>query len=110
MAKERFWVSGVVLEQESGRALSDLVVRAYDKDLVFDDVLGFATTDADGAFRITFSSDEFQDWFEKRPDLYLRVFDREGVRELHSTRKQLRKNAEQQERFELQIPAARLQP
>ena len=110
MPKERFWVSGVVREQESGRALPDLVVRAYDKDLVFDDVLGFATTDADGAFRIAFSSDEFQDWFEKRPDLYLRVFDREGTRELHSTRKQLRKNASREEGFELEIPAARLNP
>lgn len=110
MPKERFWVSGVVREQETGRPLADLVVRAYDKDLVFDDVLGFATTNADGGFRIAFSRDEFQDWFEKRPDLYLRVFDREGARELHSTRTALRKNAAQEELFELEIPAARLQP
>ena len=109
MPKERFWVSGVVREQESGRALPDLVVRAYDKDLVFDDVLGFAVTDTNGGFLIAFSSDEFRDLFEKHPDLYLRVFDREGARELQSTRKLLRKNASQEERFELDIPAARLQ-
>jgi hypothetical protein len=110
MPKDRFWVSGVVREQESGRALPELVVRAYDKDLIFDDVLGFATTDTNGGFLIAFSTDEFQDWVEKRPDLYLRVFDRDGVRELYSTRKQLRKNASQEERFELEIPAARLKP
>jgi hypothetical protein len=50
--------------------------RVYDKDLVSDDFLGEATTDADGHFSVTFSSDDFQGQvtgFEARPDIFVKV-------------------------------------
>jgi hypothetical protein len=47
-----FRVHGTVEEAETGRPLAGLIVRAFDRDLVFDDKLGFATTDADGRFAI----------------------------------------------------------
>ena len=37
-------VVGTVLEEESGRPLEGLVVRAYDKDILFDDRLGSVST------------------------------------------------------------------
>ena len=110
MSTGRFWIEGLLLEEETGRPLRDLIVRAYDKDLVFDDVLGFATSDADGAFKIVFSSDQFSDLFEKRPDIYLRIFASDGLREIFDTRGEVRKNASRHERYELRIPASHLSP
>ena len=42
-----FRVSGTIEEEETGRPLADLIVRAFDRDLISDDRLGFATTDAE---------------------------------------------------------------
>jgi hypothetical protein len=106
----RFRIRGVVRERETGRPLPELVVRAYDKDLIFDDVLGFASTDADGAFCITFTTEDFKDLWEERPDIYLRVFDRQGLSEVCHTRDRVRKNAGTDEFYELEVPASRLGP
>jgi len=104
----RFRVRGVVRERETGRPLPELVVRAYDKDLIFDDVLGFASTDESGSFSITFSTEDFKDLWEQRPDIYVRVFDRQGLNELCHTKDSVRKNAEPEEFYELEVPAKRL--
>jgi hypothetical protein len=104
----RFRIRGVVRERETGRPLAELVVRAYDKDLIFDDVLGFASTDQDGGFSIAFSTEDFKDLWEDRPDIYVRVFDRQGLDELCNTRDRVRKNAGDDEFYELEVPASRL--
>jgi hypothetical protein len=96
-------VDGVIVDEESGRALEGLVVRAYDQDLVFDDFLGEARTDASGRFEVTFTEVQFMDLFETRPDVYLRIFDAAGATLLHSTKREVRKNAHLVERFELRI-------
>lgn len=108
MPASRFRVHGVIREKETGRPLAELVVRAYDKDVVSDDYLGFATTDEDGRFRITFRTEDFRDVWEESPDVYLRIFDRQGQRELHSTRRAIRWNAGPDERYDVEVPAARL--
>jgi len=76
---------GVVIEVDSGRPLPGLIVRAYDKDLVFDDFLGSTTTNDAGNFLIRFSEDDFRDFAELSPDLYLRVHDPMTDRMLHQT-------------------------
>ena len=48
--------------------------------------LGFATTDEDGRFQIEFTEAAFRDWRESSPEVYLRVFDRDGTNELLHTR------------------------
>lgn len=45
-----FKISGIVREKETLRPLPGLLVRAFDKDLLFSDVLGSTVTDADGRF------------------------------------------------------------
>ena len=100
-----FRISGTIEEEETGRPLADLVVRAFDRDLVFDDKVGFATTDADGRFEIRFTRRDFSDVGESRPDLYLRVFDPSGTREIHQTRDAIRWNASPSEHYRLRIPA-----
>lgn len=101
-------VSGIVVESESGRPLAGLRVRAFDKDLVFDDELGESATDAVGRFEIRFSESQFRDWNETAPDLYIRIFDASGERLLHSTEQAPRSSGLVHERFEVRIPGAML--
>jgi len=108
MGTFRFRASGVVRDQDSGRPLASLLVRAYDKDLVFDDYLGSDTTDSNGRFEIQFTALDFQDWTEQRPDLYLRIFDSSGKIELCSTKRTVRRNARSEETFDIAIPTAKM--
>ena len=103
-----FRISGTVTEQETGRPLARLIVRAFDRDLVFDDKIGFATTDDQGRFEIRYRAEDFSDLRETRPDLYLRVYDAEGTRLLYETTDAIRWNASANERYELRIPARAL--
>ena len=104
----RFRVWGVVQEVETGRPLPGLIVRAFDRDLVFDDKLGFAETDDDGGFEIHYRKEDFSDLVEASPDLYLRVYDKAGIRLLLETSDATRRNATREERYELKIPARSL--
>ena len=70
--------------------------------------LANATSDDDGRFEIRFNLDDFRDVAESRPDLYLRVFDRSGLHEIHQTTDAIRWNASTLERYTLRIPARAL--
>ena len=98
----RFWVKGTIEESETGRPLVGLIVRAFDKDLLFDDELGVATTDELGRFSIHFTEDEFRDFAERSPDLYLRVYDSTGESLLHKT--PVHRNFVSDENFRILIP------
>ena len=52
-------IVGTVVEETSGKPLAGLQVRAFDKDLIFDDKLGTAVTDEAGRFRMDYSSLDF---------------------------------------------------
>jgi carotenoid cleavage dioxygenase len=91
------------VEDESGRPLAAMLVRAYDKDVVLDDFLGEARTDDSGRFEVVFSEDRFKDLFETRPDLYLHVFDPRGARLLHTTEHRVRFDAGRDEFFEIRV-------
>jgi hypothetical protein len=64
---DKFIITGLVRELESGVGLGGLTVRAYDKDLIYDDLMGEARTACDGTFRIVSDAKDFRDFFEKRP-------------------------------------------
>ena len=101
-------VVGTVVEEESGRPVEGVVVRAYDKDILFDDKLGSVHTNAKGEFEISYTETQFRDFNETQPDLYVKVFDASGKTLLHSTKKQVRRSAEVLERYEIRIPRAKL--
>ena len=75
-----------------------------------DDRLGAATSDREGRFEIRFTADAFAEIFDAEPDLYLRVFDASGERELLSTIEDVRRNAGRDSWFELEIPHDLLGP
>lgn len=84
-------VYGQVVDS-SGNPAPDLVVRVFDKDRLFDDVLGFTTTDKLGDFQLVYHERAFHEPGEGAPELYLRVEDAEG-NELYSTEDQIRYQA-----------------
>ena len=68
-----FKVSGRVYEAESGHGLPNLIIEAFDKDVVKSDKLGQVKTNSNGTFEITYSEADFRGKFEKfegNPDLY----------------------------------------
>ena len=99
---------GSAVEEESGRPLAGLRVRAFDKDVLFDDPIGDTVTNAQGQFEISYTEANFRDFHETLPDVYIRVFDERGEKLLYSTERAVRKSAELVERFEVRIPRARL--
>lgn len=100
----RFRISGVVQTKESGRALEGLRIAAFDQDLVKDDFLGEATTDADGRFEIRFTDAAFKDVLESQPDIYLCVFQPGKSDPIVDTSCDVRENAGHDEFFEIAIP------
>lgn len=70
-----YQIEGRVVESGSGRGVPALRVEAWDKDLIFNDMVGGAVTDTEGRFRIEFSVSYFREiFFDRRPDLFFRVF------------------------------------
>jgi 5-hydroxyisourate hydrolase-like protein (transthyretin family) len=101
-------VIGTVVEQESGKPLAGLRVRAYDKDLVFDDDLGEAVTDESGQFEVDYMEAQYRDLNETQPDVYVRVYSADGSKLLYSSEKAVRRSAQVTERFDIRIPRAEL--
>jgi hypothetical protein len=85
-----FTISGLIPERESGLALAGLFVKAFDYDLVFDDLPGPATSDARGRVRITTELSDFRDFFDKRPDLSFRVYSGDPGTLRHTTEHAMR--------------------
>jgi len=100
-------VAGIVVDDASGAPLAGLRVRAFDKDMIFDDVLGDAATDAAGRFEIRFSESQFRDFNETAPDVYIRVYDASEKVLLYTSEKAVRMNAGVREWFDVRIAARR---
>lgn len=105
-----WWIGGRIEEAGTGRPLAGLIVRAFDRDLVFDDDLGTARTDAEGRFEIRFDARAFRDLAERHPDLYLRVYDSTGSWVVRDTRDLPRRNATRREEFQLTVAPGDLVP
>ena len=74
----KFYISGRVVNSQTQQGVSGLYIEAWDKDLIFDDLVGSAITDAQGRFRIEFSEEHFRECFlDRNPDLFFKVFSSE---------------------------------
>jgi hypothetical protein len=99
----RFRVRGVVRGRRTRRPLGGLVVRSFDKDLMFDDPLAQTRTSKNGSFELVYTDDTFRSMFDEQPDLYLRVLDADCKTELATTRDAIRWNAGADETFDIDI-------
>jgi hypothetical protein len=98
-----FLLYGTIREEESRKPLPNLLVRAFDRDLVLDDSLGETTTDGNGSFRLQFTRRAFRDVREEWPDVYLRVFDRHSGRQIYHTRDLVRWNVRVDQHYDITI-------
>jgi hypothetical protein len=75
MVTKQFHISGRIINKNNQRGVPDLRVEAWDKDLICNDLVGSAISNAEGAFHITFDESYFRElFFDRRPDLFFKVF------------------------------------
>ncbi len=75
-----FRLSGHVIDSQTNEGLAALRVEAWDKDLIYNDLVGSTITDEQGAFQIEFNESYFRELFlERRPDLFFKVFSQEKL-------------------------------
>lgn len=103
-----FRIKGKVREAETGSPLPGLFVKSYDKDLLFDDLLGSAITDDRGRFDIVCELSDFRDFFELRPDIYFKVFDSDQETLIHTTRDAVRWGQGRFSEHQIDIPWEKL--
>lgn len=87
-----FEISGCVREAETGCGVPGVIVSAFHRDRVYDDLLAEVMSDTTGTFRLECEKGAFRDLFEKTPDLYLTVKTPSG-RVLYTTKEATRFNA-----------------
>ncbi|MFT5460087.1 MAG: hypothetical protein ACI9K2_006602 [Myxococcota bacterium] len=101
---KQWFVKGRIVVDETEVPIPGLVVRVWDKDLMFDDALGTVTTDHDGRFFVKFRTRDFDDGgLETRPDLYLHVHVPGTDRVILSTEDNVRNNAGRMEEYALRL-------
>ena len=94
------WSVGGTVVYDDNTPAAGLIVSVYDKDLIFDDALGTTITNENGRFSLIYRSDAFRDFFEKKPDLYLKILDQKD-NQLFSSKKVFRAEASRVEDFEI---------
>lgn len=75
MTQQTFQINGRIIDRNTNKGVSKLQIEAWDKDLIFDDLVGSAITDAEGYFQIEFTQAHYQECFlDRQPDLFFKVF------------------------------------
>lgn len=75
MSEKKFRIQGKVIDHQTRQGVANLRIEAWDKDLLFDDLVGSAITDEQGAFRMQFDETYFRELFlDRQPDLFFRIF------------------------------------
>lgn len=78
--QQSFRINGRVINRVTGAGIPNLRVEAWDWDLIFKDFVGSDQTDAEGKFFIEFTSEFFREFFfDRKPDLFFRVFSGEEL-------------------------------
>ncbi|WP_334311395.1 carotenoid oxygenase family protein, partial [Nodularia sphaerocarpa] len=97
-------ITGKVYEAETSLGIPNLIVQAFDKDLLKDDNLGETITDSQGKFEINYTEKDFKGMFEGEPDLYIVIKTGDRVNTLYNSEKNIRHRAKRHENFDIGIP------
>ncbi len=85
MAENLYNIVGRVISVDDKQGIPGLRVEAWDKDLIFHDLVGSTYTGYMGSFSMTFDSSAFKELFlDRHPDLFFKVF--KGSTLIKSTR------------------------
>ena len=111
-----FKIKGIILERESLRPLPGLLVRAYDKDIFYDDLLGTAVTTENGSFILGYEKKDFKEIFEGSPEIYFVIYGsktaiepgRPGDSPIHSEKNPLLVGQGIGKYYEIKIPREKL--
>ena len=88
-------ISGVLTNNRSHQGITGLRVEAWDNDFIFDDLVGDAISNEQGAFQIEFKASYFRELFlDIRPDLYFKIF--HGNKFIDSTENSVLWNVDQE--------------
>jgi Transthyretin-like family len=98
----QWMVFGTILNSER-QPVSGVQVRVFDRDRIFDDLLGATQTDEYGDFAVVYREQDFVEIGEGLPELYIMVEDKAG-KLLYSSRDNLRYNSGRAEYFEIVLP------
>ena len=94
--KQEPWIVTGRVSDEKGKPVQGALVRLYDKDRIFDDLLGVVMTDENGEYKISYREQDFKEGLETGADLYLTVEDAEG-KGLHRSDEAVRFDAGKEE-------------
>ncbi len=91
------------ITNKKGKVPSNIMVEAYDKDLLFDDKLGTSVPDEKGDFMFIYEDSDFQELIlDKKPDIYFKVKDLKG-KELFHTRDAVKFNVRKTEMINIEM-------
>ncbi len=74
MNTNEFKITGRTVDSQTNAGIPGIHIEAWDKDLIFDDLVGSAATDAEGRFDLDFDERHFKELIQRRPDLYFKLF------------------------------------
>jgi len=98
-----FRIKGRITDKDSGRGVSELLVKAFDKDHLYNDLLDEVVTDDQGFFEIIYDKRNFRElFFDNRPDLYLRISTTDG-HEVMTTKNYVRYRESDTDDFDISI-------
>src|SRR6202022_1236986 len=103
-----FQIHVQVVAEETRMPLPGLFIKAYDKDLIFDDLLGSAVTGIDGKAEILCQQGDFDEFFDQRPDIYFKVYDGSRKKLIFDSSHSVKWNAGRESFFVLFFPLQKL--
>ena len=75
MTSRKYSINGKIIREETEQGIANPPIEAWDKDLIFNDIVGSAEIDELGQFQIEFTEAHFRECFlDRRADLFFKIF------------------------------------
>jgi protocatechuate 3,4-dioxygenase beta subunit len=98
----KVWTVKGKVTDANGRPAGGMIVKAYDKELLFADKLGQTFTCPNGSYEFVYDAKDFPSFFKAKPGVYVKVVDKAG-KTLVTTKKAVRVTAGRVETINLKL-------